>query len=788
MKRVFVFIAILFILSCGLFYKVIDGKSMLYGTDWLSGTIFQHEYVADWLKNNHILPLWDSNIFGGMPTLGALWGDFFYPTIILRMIMPVYLVWTWKFILHIFIAGLFVFLYLRMRGNKDSISFIGSLMYMFAGFVVSPVFGGHDGRVMTMSLFPAYLYFFEMGFRKKSPFFYSLSGLFAGLALLTVHIQIVYYGVVFVAIYSVYLYFKYRGLSWRDGVPLYVAFVISFIISIFSTIVGFGLFAIFYIVWILYREKTFKWDILHPLYGVVVFAVFMGLISAVQFLPAFDYLSYASRGQERGYEYATSWSMPVSETIDLVNPEIHGISIEGSKYTGKNPFKLHTRYMGILPIILLLAMFIKRDFTGDKKFFIASLFIVFLIAIGGATPFFRIPYYFLPKFKLFRAPDLIFFLFTFITIVLSVESIERIDKKTLMYAAGVVGIVIILSMLFVHRPANVSGIFYKYAIKGIILTGLFYALITAYLSKREDWYLWIIGGLIVMDLFSVDLRFIKSVSPPTEYFAKDGIVEYLEKDIKDMPFRVVSGVNLYSSDDYFTYYSIPIAGGNHPNPMARYQKYCGLQGVIFNPSYIFMNKEKMSNIGIKYIIGANMELVKKDPRYANFVNNWYSIFPDSLFPMIYSYQQKGIFMNTKAKPYIYVSPKTVVKDSSFALSNAFYTADILEKGNETESNGRVKILNMNPNYLKCEVNLDSDGYVVRQENYYKNWHVKIDGQEGELIPVNYINQGVYVKKGNHVVEFYYKERLLPLGVVITLLSVLFIIALFFIERRRIESV
>jgi hypothetical protein len=91
--------------------------------------------------------------------------------------------------------------------------------------------------------------------------------------------------------------------------------------------------------------------------GLGLGAVAFGFVlSAVNFLPFLSYVPESPRGMEggRGYEYSTSFSMPVPELLSLAVPEQAGASVSDPvtgaplfpRYEGQNPFKLHTEYVG----------------------------------------------------------------------------------------------------------------------------------------------------------------------------------------------------------------------------------------------------------------------------------------------------------------------------------------------------------------------------------------------------------------------------------------------------------
>src|SRR2546430_5707710 len=68
--------------------------------------------VEWWHRLGHV-PLWEPELFGGMPYIGAGHGDIFYPTSFLRLVLPVATVVNLNFVLHYILAGLFTYLLLR---------------------------------------------------------------------------------------------------------------------------------------------------------------------------------------------------------------------------------------------------------------------------------------------------------------------------------------------------------------------------------------------------------------------------------------------------------------------------------------------------------------------------------------------------------------------------------------------------------------------------------------------------------------------------------------------------
>src|SRR6185503_7971654 len=112
----------LFTLTLG--FPALAGKFLVgpNSDQYIAGYPFR-EFAASTLKATGHFPLWNPYLFGGMPYVAAMHGDIFYPTFLLRLILPTDVAMTWGFILHVFLAGLFTFVFLRALG----LGFFGSL-------------------------------------------------------------------------------------------------------------------------------------------------------------------------------------------------------------------------------------------------------------------------------------------------------------------------------------------------------------------------------------------------------------------------------------------------------------------------------------------------------------------------------------------------------------------------------------------------------------------------------------------------------------------------------------
>src|SRR5689334_13083840 len=76
------------------------------------GYAFRH-FAEEWFRGGHGIPQWSPYLQGGLPFVGAMHGDIFYPTFWLRLALGTAEGITWAFPIHLFLCGLFTYLFLR---------------------------------------------------------------------------------------------------------------------------------------------------------------------------------------------------------------------------------------------------------------------------------------------------------------------------------------------------------------------------------------------------------------------------------------------------------------------------------------------------------------------------------------------------------------------------------------------------------------------------------------------------------------------------------------------------
>ena len=257
------------------------------------------EFAAHTLRTTGSFPQWDPYLFGGMPYVGAMHGDIFYPTFLLRMILPTDVAMTWSFILHVFLAGLFTYVLLRSLGFSFLSALVGGLAYMMGGPIAAYVSPGHDGKLYVSALLPLVLFLLVRGMRDGKKWTWGALSVTIGLAVLSPHPQLLQYLLLGSGAFALYLAFVSQ-----DGVKLARPVALRRV-------------------------------------GAAALAVALGfLMGAVQYLPVLQYVPWSPRsGGLGGYDGATQFSFPPEEMLNTYLPQFSGILQD---YWGRNFIHLHS--------------------------------------------------------------------------------------------------------------------------------------------------------------------------------------------------------------------------------------------------------------------------------------------------------------------------------------------------------------------------------------------------------------------------------------------------------------
>ncbi len=251
---------------------------------YIAGYAFR-DFAAQSLKAGHGIPQWNPYLMGGLPYIAAMHGDIFYPTALLRWILPTDVAMTWEFMIHLFLCGLFTYLFLRAWGFGFWSALLGGASYMLGGSIAGYASPGHDGKLFVSTMLPALLLALTRGVRDGRTWAWGAIAVVVGLALLSPHPQLSQYLLLAGGAFAIYAAFSHS--PERGKLPTNVAL----------TRLGFAL-------------------------GAVVLGM---LASAVQYMPVIEYTPWSPRNGGHDWATATSYSFPIEETINWYWPQFSGI-------------------------------------------------------------------------------------------------------------------------------------------------------------------------------------------------------------------------------------------------------------------------------------------------------------------------------------------------------------------------------------------------------------------------------------------------------------------------------
>lgn len=84
--------------------------------------------------------------------------------------------------------------------------------------------------------------------------------------------------------------------------------------------------------------------------------------------------------------------------------------------------------------------------------------------------------------------------------------------------------------------------------------------------------------------------------------------------------------------------------------------------------------------------------------------------------------------------------------------------------------GKARFLSYSRNQVELEVESSGNAILVLSDAWFPGWKCEIDGVDTEVFPANIWMRGVVVPEGSHKVRFFYRSTYFPLGVIVTVLS------------------
>lgn len=754
-------IAVIIAAAMTLAYPALFGGFLVnpYSDQYIAGYPFR-EFAAASLKAGQGIPQWNPYLMGGMPYIAAMHGDIFYPTQLLRMLLPTDVAMTWGMVLHLILAGIASLAFLRALGLRGTSALVGALAYMMVGQVASLVSPGHDGKLFVSSLLPVALLTLTWGIRDGKQWAWGTLALVVGLGVLTPHPQLLQYLLLAAGAWGLMLAFGAPTgvqLSTRDAVLR---------LSLALGAVGLGL-----------------------------------VIGAVQYLPVLEYVDWSPRAGGRGYDYATSFSLPAEELMNLVLPEFSG---KLENYWGRNGIHLHSEYMGATVLALAAAGVagVAKARSRLRWFMLGMAIVGTLWALGGSTPFYQIVYAIVPGTKFFRAPSTFFYVAAFAVACLAALGTERlleqgVKKAWLIGVGAVLGGIALLGLAGVWQDAAMSlapaqrmdrvDVNAAAVTSGSIrLAGMVFALLMlawAYGSKRLEAKVFgaALVCLLTLDLWSVQRGYFKFSGPASVLYASDPAIDYL-KQLPE-PARVMAnafGPNAAYHDPALDYdgmmaHGVRVLLGYHGNELGRYQKLVDKDGnyaQIMNPTvwgllnvqYIYTNLDSLGLPGEQRVVGpvknaaGSMVSLFKLPGEHPYA--WVA-------PAIAKIPDEQVLPAIHRRAFIYNAVALVPPDANVPAVTLERVPEPLALRVRTTAYAPGKVS------LTLDAPAPEGSALVVSENYYPGWRATVDGADTKVVRAMYSLMAVPLPAGAKTVELRFESDTYAGGKRVTLIAALF---------------
>jgi hypothetical protein len=339
---------------CAVLYKLVLLRESLYWGDIFLYFYPQQQMISDALRSGE-LPLWNPYVLCGQPLVGNPQVWLFYPTTALLCWLPVWAYLTVNAALHLFLAALGTYLYLRRTTGDHIAALFGATAFAGSGVLVARL--QFPSMVQAAAYLPWMLLLVDRMVDRQRFWYVGLFAAVTALGVLAAHTQVTYLALMCTGAYG-----------------------LARLIQIHAT----------------------GGQALRVLGGMVA-GVGVGVVAAsVQWLPAVELLRHSTR-QALTLAQSNRFVLGPESLIGFILPNFHGNPSDGS-YWGRGNFWEPCVYMG-LPALLLAGYGAYRGKSRPLvRFWGVEVVASTLLAMGTVGGLYVIAYYLLPGMKSFHDP------------------------------------------------------------------------------------------------------------------------------------------------------------------------------------------------------------------------------------------------------------------------------------------------------------------------------------------------------------------------------------------------
>ena len=789
--------------ACLFFYRCTGGGKLFFSADNYFLYHPHQLFFVESLKNG-IFPFWNPHIACGVPFFADITHGVLYPLHYLSLAVPVPRAMTAVIIAEVFLAALFLYLFLRETGRSFWASIIGGISFAFSAPLL--LLTHHITMLGAICWIGAVFYCFEKSIREEKLTWAAIGGFCLALSVFAGGIHAGY-----MILFALFFYFVFR-----------------FVIDLGSR-----------------RLKAFK-RVLLPFCIIVLFA--SGL-TAVQAVPAYELYGHCAGGHDM-HQFIGSGEMPPSALVNLFFPKIWGSIGEGAVWDARAAF---AGYFGMAGILFAMLCVLRMKEKSRWFFFILAV-ISLVIALGSQGRLFYALYYFLPGFRIFRNPSVYLVLFAFsgsicaafgFECVLTAQGETRKESRFFFIFLLVVSIIMLTSLLALwyfdfgasrrwlvllsamvrgeelnpERARLIYGIIFSSLFHGFCAAALvsFFSILYCFRLLRKAVFIFFILVALCADLFLIGTGFMmtadeKVISGKLDFISK--IPEKTDYRIasfsqgKPADFWMTSGTNsiLEESglsdnerkwkafrqrletlpDNEVMKYGLRTAGGYNTFNLKRYVQFMELASgrAVLNPARI------SSDI--------------PDVRFRDYLNIKYVITDtqskDESLRMVVSTPTSFLYENPRAFPRAFFVDEIIAVAGAEEAFNVLRQKDMdFSRQAVVESPGRtfsgtagkrpiIKLADISPNELSFEIGgVEEECFCVLTDSYFPGWRAFADGKEIPIYRANGAFRGLFIPRGCRSLTMTFRPSNFYAALAVSLsffAAFLFIMVWSFIRSRR----
>ena len=768
-----------------LFAPIVFGGRVLYwGVPLMQFYPWQRLAVESWRTGQ--VPLWNPLVGGGAPLAANLQTGVFYPLNALYLVLPTESAMGYTAVLHVILAGLFMFACMRSFGLRPLPSLVASIAFQLSGFFIARL--GFLSMTATFPWLAAWLWRGERVARSGHVRDGLWLALVVGMGLLAGHAQTALYGLIFLSAYLAIRVLP-AALQARRVQRSTRAIRLQFAASAGGLLLGVAL-------------------------------------AAIQLAPTAELSRESQRVGGLDYTFAMTHSYWPWRLVTLLTPDMFGNPAYGT-FWGYDNYWENAAYVGLIPLALAAmavqgewrrrltrtkdggpgerASLATADFHTSTMFFAVAALLALILALGWFTPIFPFLFRVVPGLSLFQGPARWLCVFTLALCALAGIGAEamlrqpgslRQSAKWMLVGLALIGAAVAARGFLLGRTATFADSTLRLGVM-TAAAGLLFGLRPPGGDRRFSLWSAAFVAVIAIDLLTAHAALNPTIDAslyraPTQAAAAiqeggGGRVYVFEED--DAAVRRQFGIVVPFADfgpaevDYWRQFRETLI----PNTSM-------IDGVAASGNFDSL----LVSRALQLREAIESQPLKVALRALSLMSVRYIVSPRTLdLPVVRRSQFATLYRNDAALPRAWIVPSARVESEPLTaiLHPGFDARQVVILETQPDSPGgpeypgsiegfALSFLRDTPNAVTIRAASERDGYLVLADTWYTGWRATLDGQPTVLWRANFSFRAVAIPAGEHVVEFRYEPDSFRFGASVTLVSALVLVAGLALTARR----